>query len=133
MKTTEYWEREGLNDTFWQRIYTHVLLKTNPQPLNELDRDYLKRLDVSELVIKDNDLIVEGENCVLVKGEPFQLERVSEAYWSLVAAFTSASGPKQIWALWQEVNKTEKLLNVQAEAVYREIVPNWFRYREIEF
>jgi hypothetical protein len=132
MKTTEYWEKEGLNDTFWQRIYTHALLKTNPQPLNELDRGYFKRLDVSEFVIKDNDLIVEGENCVLAKGEPLQLACASKTYWSLVAGFTSASGPKQIWALWQEVNKTEKFLNAQAEAVYREIVPNWFRYREIE-
>jgi len=132
LKTTECWEKEGLDDTFWQRIYTHVLLKTKPQPLNELDRDCLKRLDTTEFVTKDNDLIVKGENSVLAKGEPFQLDRVSKAYWSLVAGFTSASEPKQIWALWQELDKTEKFLNAQAEAMYKEIVPNWFRYRELE-
>jgi len=132
MKTTECWEEEDLEDTFWQRIYSHVLLKTKPQPLNELDRGYLKNLDTTEFVIKDNELIAKGQNYVLAKGEPFQLDRVSKAYWSLVAGFTSASEPKQIWALWQELDKTEKFLNAQAEAVYREIVPNWFRYRELE-
>ena len=132
LKTTECWEEEGLEDTFWQRIYVHVLLKTKPQPLNEADRNYLERLDTTEFVIKDNDLIAKSENYVLAKGEPFQLDRVSKAYWSLVAGFTSASEPKQIWALWQELDKTEKFLNAQAEAMYKEIVPNWFRYRELE-
>jgi len=133
MKTTECWEKEGLDDTLWQRIYTHVLLKTKPQPLNELDRGYLKNLDTTEFVIEDNDLIAKGEGCVLAKGEPFQLDCVSKAYWSLVADFTSATEPKQIWVLWQELDKTEKFLYEQLEAVSREITPNWFRYREIGF
>jgi hypothetical protein len=133
MRTTALWEKEGLNDTFCQRIYTHVLLKTKPQPLNEPDRVYLKRLDTAEFTIKDNDLIVKGENFVLAKGEPFQLDYVSKAYWSLVAGFTLVSEPKQIWALWQDLDKTEKFLYKQLEAVSKEIIPNWFRYREIEF
>ncbi len=132
MKTTEYGEKKGLNDVFWQRIYTHVLLKAKPQPLNELDRGYLKNLDTTEFVLMDNDLVVKQESSVLAKGEPFQLDRVSKAYWSLVTDFTSASEPKQIWALWQELDKTEKFLNAQAGAVYSEIVPNWVRYRELE-
>lgn len=132
LRTTKCWEKEGLNDTFWQRIYNHVLLKTKPQPLNELDSGYLKHLDAAEFVIKDGDLVVEGENCVLAKGEPFQLECVSKAYWDLVAGLISSSEPKQIWALWQELNKTEKFLYKQLEAVSREIIPNWFRYREVE-
>lgn len=132
MKTTECWEKEGLHNTFWQRIYTHMFLKTEPRPLNRLDKDYLQRLETAEFIVEANCLIVKGENCILAEGEPFQLDRVSEAYWSLIAGFASASGPKQIWALWQELDKTEKLLNAQAEAVYREIIPNWFRYREVE-
>ena len=132
MKTTECWEKEGLHDTFWQRIYTHIFLKTEPRALDRLDKDYLQRLETTEFIVEANCLIVKGKNCILAEGEPFQLDRVSEAYWSLVAGFTSASGPKQIWALWQELDKTEKFLNAQAEAVYREIVPNWFGYRELE-
>ena len=132
MKTTECGEEKGLNDVFWQRIYTHVLLKTKPQPLNELDRGYLKNLDKTEFVIRDNSLIAKGENTILAKGEPFQLDRVSKAYWNLVAGFTSASEPKQMWALWQELGTTEKFLNAQAGAVYEEILPNWFRYQELE-
>jgi len=132
MKTTECWEKEGLHDTFWQRIYTHIFLKTEPRALDRLDKDYLQRLETTEFTVEANCLIVKGENCILAEGEPSQLDRVSEAYWSLVAGFTSASGPKQIWALWQELDKTEKFLNAQAEAVYKEIVPNWFRYRELE-
>lgn len=132
LKTTECWEKEGLNDTFWQRIYDHVLLKTKPQPLNGLDGDYLKRLDIAEFVIEDNDLIVKGEKYVLAKGEALQLEHVRKAYWDVVAGLTSSSEPKQIWALWQKLNKTEKFLYKQLEAVSRQIIPNWFRYRELE-
>jgi len=132
MQTTECWEEKGLNDAFWQRIYTHVLLKTKPQPLNVLDRGHLKNLDTTEFVVIDNDLVVKGENTVLAKGEPFQLDRVSKAYWNLVTEFTSASEPKQIWELWQELGITEKLLYKQLEAVSRELIPNWFRCRELE-
>jgi len=132
MKTTALWEKEGLNSNFCQRIYTHVLLKTKPQPLNELDRGYLENLDTTEFVIIDNDLVVKGENTALAKGEPPCLERVSKAYWSLVADFTSSSEGKQIWELWQELGIMEKSLNAQAGAAYEEIIPNWFRYRELE-
>ena len=132
MQTTECWEEKGLNDALWQRIYAHVLLKTKPQPLDELDRGYLKNLDTTEFVIKHNNLIAKGEGSVLAKGELSHLECVSKAYWSLVAGFTSASEPKQIWELWRELGTTEKSLNTQAGAVYEEIIPNWFRYRELE-
>lgn len=130
MKTTEYGEEWGLNDVFWQRIYSHVLLKTKLQPLNELDKGYLKNLDRTEFVIMGNDLVVKSESTVLVKGEPSQLDRVSKAYWSLVAGFTSTSEPRQIWALWQELGTIEKSLNTQAGAVYDEIISKWFRYRD---
>jgi len=132
MQTTECGEEKGLNDDLWQRIYTHVLLKTKPQPLNELDRGYLENLDTTEFVIIDNDLVVKGENTALAKGEPPCLERVSKAYWSLVADFTSSSEGKQIWELWQELGIMEKSLNAQAGAAYEEIILNWFRYRELE-
>jgi len=128
MKITDSWEEGGLSERFRHRICMHVIWKTNPKSLSELADEFcVQRLSLGEMQLKveGNRLMAGGD--FLANGEAVDLNRASKAYWSLVTQFTSVG--EQIWELWQELDKTERFLKAQAEAV----LPKRFRYRGLEF
>lgn len=108
LKTTEMLE-EGLNATFWTRIYEQVILEQDSSA-TQLNGYRLKHLRETEFEIRDDMLIVKRENIIAAEGKPSQLELLPKIYKELVSKSIFSERAKYIWELWAKIRELENSL-----------------------